>query len=105
MPGLVFEPRVAKSVVAFMAADSPDKAIAVRDLGLSSDAANLQFAFALWAEDLAATVPSAGHGSSKQEVKKAGKAGKRQHASEPAAADDEQVATSKPGKPAKRAKA
>lgn len=25
MPGLVFEPRVAKSVVAFMAADSPDK--------------------------------------------------------------------------------
>jgi hypothetical protein len=81
------------------------QAIAVRDLGLSSDAANLQFAFALWAEDLAATVPSAGHGSSKQEVKKAGKAGKRQHASEPAAADDEQVATSKPGKPAKRAKA
>lgn len=25
MPGLVFEPKVAKSVVAFMAADSPDK--------------------------------------------------------------------------------
>jgi hypothetical protein len=25
MPGLVFEPRVAKSVVTFMAADSPDK--------------------------------------------------------------------------------
>jgi hypothetical protein len=81
------------------------QAIAVRDLGLSSDAASLQFAFALWAEDLAATVPSSSRGSSKQEVKKEGKAGKRQHTSEPtAAADGEQVATSS-GKPAKKSKA
>lgn len=80
------------------------QAIAVRDLGLSSDAASLQFAFALWAEDLAATVPSAAHGSGKQDVKKEGKAGKRQLASEPAAADGEQVATSS-GKPAKKSKA
>lgn len=117
MPGLVFEPKVAKSVVAFMAADSRDKAIAVRDLGLSSDAASLQFAFALWAEDLAATVPGAGGpatgSSAKKEGKKDGKAaaGKRTHDTDgeaPAAAasgeDGEQVATSS-GKPAKKPKA
>jgi hypothetical protein len=95
------------------------QAIAVRDLGLSSDAASLQFAFALWAEDLAATVPGAGGpatgSSAKKEGKKDGKAaaGKRTHDTDgeaPAAAaaaageDGEQVATSS-GKPAKKAKA
>lgn len=82
------------------------QAIAVRDLGLLSDADNLQFAFALWAENLAAIVPGAGSGSSvKKEVKKEAKqlAGKRPQDSEAAAADGEQVATSS-GKPAKKVK-
>lgn len=92
----------------------PVQAIAVRDLGLSSDAASLQFAFALWAEDLAATVPSAGGpatgSSAKKEGKKDGKAaaGKRtlDHDGQAAAAgeDGEQVATSS-GKPVKKPKA
>lgn len=91
----------------------------MRDLGLSSEAACLQFAFALWAEELAATVPGSGQpGSKKQQGKKeAGTAagakaaaGKRPPSSEPAAANGEgqgeQVATSS-GKerPAKKAKA
>lgn len=74
----------------------------MRDLGLSSDAACLQFAFALWAEDLAATVQGAAAGGSKKEGKKdkeggsKAQGGKRAHgSSEPAAGGgDEQVDTS-----------
>jgi hypothetical protein len=81
------------------------QAVAVRDLGLSSEAASLQFAFALWAEELAATVPGSGpQGGSKKEGKAEAKAGKRAASSEPAAAGGEQVATSS-GKPAKKVKA
>src|SRR5689334_10126006 len=78
------------------------QAVAVRDLGLSSEAACLQFAFALWAEELAATVPGP-QGGSKKEGKAEVKAAKRP-ASEAAAADGEQVATSG-GKPSKKVKA
>lgn len=71
------------------------QAIPVRSLPLSSDAERLQFAFALWAEELAATV-----------VQKAAKApeaaGKR--AAEAADGGAEQVATSSE-RPAKKSKA
>lgn len=91
----------------------------MRDLGLSSEAACLQFAFALWAEELAATVPGSGQpGGKKQPKKEAGAAaagakaapGKRPPSSEPAAANGdgqgEQVATSSgKDRPAKKAKA
>lgn len=114
MPGLVFSPKVVKSVIAFMAADTPDKAIAVRDLGLSSEAASLQFAFALWAEDLAATVPGTGQpgagkkegGKEKAARKEGGKkgGGKRGHAGG-GEAGGEQVATSGRERSAKKSKA
>jgi hypothetical protein len=96
----------------------PLQAVCVRDLGLSSEAACLQFAFALWAEELAATVPGSGQpGSKKQGKKEAGAAaawakaaGKRPPSSEPTAAGSEgqgeQVATSSgKDRPAKKAKA
>eukprot|EP00879_Flechtneria_rotunda_P000471 GHRR01000573.1.p1 GENE.GHRR01000573.1~~GHRR01000573.1.p1 ORF type:complete len:692 (+),score=292.63 GHRR01000573.1:55-2076(+) len=101
LPGLVLEPGVLKAVVAFMAAESPEQAVHVQELPLTSDAAKLQFAFALWAEGFAACV--AGQ-KQKQDGSKpaAGKKGKRSTAA--AAADNEETATSS-GKRCKKAKA
>jgi len=86
----------------------------VRDLGLSSEAASLQFAFALWAEDLAATVPGTGQpgagkkegGKEKAARKEGGKkgGGKRGHAGG-GEAGGEQVATSGRERSAKKSKA
>eukprot|EP00775_Hariotina_reticulata_P000580 gene580-859_t len=66
LPGLVLAPGMVKAVVAFMAAETPDKAVSVRDLPLPSDGAKLQLAFALWAEGLASVLPGSKDGSSGQ---------------------------------------
>ena len=74
----------------------------MRDLGLSSDAASLQFAFALWAEDLAATVPGAGQPGSK-EAKREGGGSKGAKRSAPP--DSTTATSSGKGKASKKAKA
>lgn len=86
LPGLVLEPGLVRAAVAFMGADGPGKAIAVRDLPGGSDAQRMQLAFALWAEGLASTLPGAGAGGGggkKQAA--AGKGGSERPAKKPKA--------------------
>jgi hypothetical protein len=91
------------------------QAVAVKDLKLPADSSKLQLAFALWAEGLATTVPSAqqkqqprdkqGAGSSKQQ-QQGGKKGKRPADAAAAAAAGEETATSTgTARPSKKAKA
>jgi hypothetical protein len=82
------------------------QAVPVRSLPLSSDAERLQFAFALWADDLAATVPAGGgsrgqQGPGKQPGREA--AGKR--AAEAAGAAGNEQVDSSGDRPAKMPKA
>jgi hypothetical protein len=86
------------------------QAVAVKDLPLASDASKLQLAFALWAEGLAATVPS---GQQRQQPKEAAgskqkqqgdKKGKRPADAAAAAAGEETATSSGKAKPSKKAK-
>jgi hypothetical protein len=90
------------------------QAVAVKDLPLPADSSKLQLAFALWAEGLAATLPSGqqrqqpkekqGGGSSKQK-QQGGKKGKRPADAAGAAAGEETATSTGKPRPSKKAKA
>lgn len=56
----------------------PAQAVCIKDLPLAADAAKLQLAYALWAEGLAAVVPSSG-GSGAQQQQQQPKKKQKQH--------------------------
>jgi hypothetical protein len=89
------------------------QAIAVKDLPLPADASKLQLAFALWAEGLAATVPSAQQRQQPKEKQEAGsskqkqqgdKKGKRPADAAAAAAGEETATSTGKARPSKKAK-
>ncbi|WIA29285.1 hypothetical protein OEZ86_011790 [Tetradesmus obliquus] len=113
LPGLVLAPGVVKAVVAFMAAEGPEQAIAVRDLPLPAESSKMQLAFALWAEGLAATVPSAAQRQQQKEKHENASSKQKQHgdkkskrpADAGAAAGEETATSTGKARPSKKAKA